>query len=106
MTDRWRRNVTMSYSKNAIVKKKSALRYVCGQERFCRASGLAQRITPAMLNLRAKGGDMHRVLKGAMTTWAAHANGRALAPFLETRAVNHAYFSPRELGRYHDDIAW
>ena len=47
-------SVAKSYSKNAVVKNKHALRYLCVQERFCRVSGLAQRITPAMLSLRAK----------------------------------------------------
>ena len=42
-------NVAKNHSKNAIVKmKKYALRYLCGQERLCRISGLAQRITPAI----------------------------------------------------------
>ena len=65
LSDNWRRGVTKSYSKNAIVKKKYVLRYLCGQERLCRTSGLAQHVTRAMLNLGAKDCDMHRVLKVA-----------------------------------------
>ena len=85
VSESWRRSVTKSYSKNAVVEKTYALRYVCGQVRFCRVSGLAQQITPAMLNLRAKDRDMHRErLKVAMTMWAAHAGGQTLTPFLAT----------------------
>ena len=59
-----------------------------------------------MLNLRARDSDQHRVLKVALTTWAAHVGGQALAPFLENGAVEKAYFSPKLLSRYYDHVSW
>ena len=51
LSESLRRSVTKSYSKNAIVMKKHALRYLSGQERLCRISGLSQRITPAIFRI-------------------------------------------------------
>ena len=109
MSENWRRGVTKSYSKSAIVKKKYSLRYLCGQERLSRISGLAQCITPAKVNLRAKDCDTHWVLKIALTIWAAHAGGRVLALFLEAGHVDKAYFSPwdlQDLGQSDANIEW
>ena len=38
-------------SESTIIKNKYAMRYLSGQERICRMSGMAQRITPQLLNL-------------------------------------------------------
>ena len=51
--DRHLRERRIPQSKSTIIKNKYAIRYLAGQERMCRLSGMAQRITPHFLNLRS-----------------------------------------------------
>ena len=63
--DRHHRERFIPQSKSTS-KNKYALRYIAGQERMCRMSGMAQRIAPRLLNVRSREQDMHRVLKVAL----------------------------------------
>ena len=40
--------------KSTIIKNKYAVRYLAGQEKMCRLSGMAQKITPELLQLRLR----------------------------------------------------
>ena len=53
-------------SRSTIIKNKYVIRYLAGQERMCRLSGMAQRLTPQLLNLRFRDQDMRRILKAAL----------------------------------------
>ena len=90
----------LAASRVPIVKKKYAFCCLCGQERLCRISGLALRITPAMLNLRARDDNMLQLLKVTFTTWAAHARGRALAPFWRVVMLTRFTFLQKSLGEH------
>ena len=52
--DRYLRERRVPQSRSNIIKNKYAIRYLAGQERMCRLSGMAQRITPQLLNLRSR----------------------------------------------------
>ena len=99
LSQSWRNSVTKSYRKNAIVKKKHALCYLCGQKRLCRVSGRAQCVTPAMLNLRQRHASS---VEGS----PYYLGGRALAPFLESGHIDKAYFSPKVLGQHDEHVEW
>ena len=102
----WRHSVTKSYSKNATVKKKYALRYLCGQERLCRISGLAQRIAPAVLNLRGGQGFAPGIegspcyLQYRMEEAEHSLHSWILAILTRLMSLQKA------LGRYHEDMKW
>ena len=64
--NRYLREHRVPQSKSTIVKNKYAIRYLTGQEKMCRLSGVAQRITPQLLELRQRDQDTHRVLKVAL----------------------------------------
>ena len=68
-------------AKSSIIKNKYAIRYLAGQEKMCRLSGMAQRITPELLQLRQRDQDMHRVLKVALQPWPTLAGVKALIEF-------------------------
>ena len=78
ISDKSLRGRLLLHSKNAIIKKKYALRYLAGQERVCRVSGRAQQITPQLLNLRSKDQDTHRILEVALQPWPTLAGTEAL----------------------------
>ena len=78
-SDRNLRDRPLLQSKSTIIKKRYALRYLAGQERMCRISGMAQRITPQLLNLQSKDQDTHRVLKVALQTVACASRHRSTA---------------------------
>ena len=44
-------SIVIPQSKSAIIENKQAIRYLAGQERMCRLSGVAQRITPQLLTI-------------------------------------------------------
>ena len=69
--DRYVRERFIPQSKSTIIKNKYVLRYLylAGQEKMCRMSGMAQQITPQLLNLRSRDQDTHRVLKVASQPW-------------------------------------
>ena len=53
----------------------------CCQEKMCRLSGMAQKITPELLQLRQRDHDMHKVLKVALQPWPTLAGKDALIDF-------------------------
>ena len=83
-------------SKNIIIKKKYVLRYLAGQERVCRVSGMAQRI----LNLRSKDQDMHRVPKVALQPWPTLAGTEALIGYMTRYEVGKTYFRADQFCRW------
>ena len=54
--NRYQRERSVPQSKSTIIKTKYAIRYLAGQEKTCRLSGMAQRITPQLLQLRQRPG--------------------------------------------------
>ena len=71
-------NCKGSHCQQAVIKNKYAIRYLAGQEKMCRLSGMAQRITPQLLQLRQRDQDMHRVLKVALQSWPTLAGMKSL----------------------------
>ena len=78
--------------KSTIIKNKYAVRYLAGQEKMCRLSGMAQRITPELLQLRQRDQDMHKFLKVALQPWPTLAGKEALVDFGIYRYVRESYF--------------
>ena len=87
-------------SKSTIIKNKCALRYLAGQKRMCKMSGMAQRITPQLLNLRSRHQDMHRVLKVALQPWLALVGMRSLIDYTTEYKVGATYFRADRFCRY------
>ena len=79
--NRYQQERTVPQSKSTIIKNKYAVRYLAGQEKMCRLSGLAQRITPQLLQLRQRGQNVHRVLKIALQPWPTLAGMKSLIEF-------------------------
>ena len=91
-------------AKSTIIKSKYAVRYLAGQEKMCRLSGMAQNITPELLQLRARDHDMHRVLKVALQPWPTLAGLKALIAFGVNGVVFDSYFRADYFcKRNHDD---
>ena len=78
--------------KSTIIKNKYAVRYLAGQEKMCRLSGMAQKITPELLQLRQRDHDMHKVLKVALQPWPTLAGKEALIDFGLYRHPRESYF--------------
>ena len=90
--------------KSTIIKNKYAVRYLAGQEKMCRLSGMAQKITPEPLQLRQRDHDMHKVLKVALQPWPTLAGREALTEFGVNGVVLDSYFRADYFCRYdHDD---
>ena len=71
---------------------------------MCRLSGMAQNITPELLQLRARDHDMHRVLKVALQPWPTLAGLKALIAFGVNGVVFDSYFRADSFCKYkHDD---
>ena len=99
------RNRTIPEAKSSIIKYKYAVRYVTGQEKMCRLSGMAQRIAPELLQLRQRDQDMHRVLKVALQPWPALAGMKALIEFGVNHNLRDTYFRADYFCKYnHDDV--
>ena len=64
--NRWYREHRVPQSKSTVIKNKYAILYLAGQEKMCRLSGMAQRITPQLRQLRQRDQDTYRVLKVAL----------------------------------------
>ena len=79
-------------AKSTIVKNKYVVRYLAGQEKMCRLSGMAQNITPELLQLRRRDHDMHRVLKVALQPWPTLAGLKPLTEFGFNGIVFDSYF--------------
>ena len=77
--------------KSTIIKNKYAVRYLAGQEKMCRLSGMAQKITPELLQLRQRDQDMHKVLKVALQP-PPPAGKKTLVDFGVYRYVRESYF--------------
>ena len=59
---------------------------------MCRLSGMAQKITPELLQLRQRDHDMHKVLKVALQPWPTLAGKEALIDFGLYRYPRESYF--------------
>ena len=91
-------------AKSTIIKSKYAVRYLAGQEKMCRLSGMAQNITPELLQLRQRDHDMHRVLKVALQPWPTLAGLKALTDFGVWGNVHDSYYRADSFCKYnHDD---
>ena len=91
-------------AKSTIIKSKYAVRYLAGQEKMCRSSGMAQNITPELLQLRARDHDVHRVLKVALQPWPTLAGLKALIAFGVNGVVYESYFRADHFCKHnHDD---
>ena len=78
--------------KSTIIKNKYAVRYLAGQEKMCRLSSMAQKITPELLQLRQRDHDMHKVLKVALQPWPTLAGKDALIDFGVYGRIRESYF--------------
>ena len=95
----------MPESKSTIIKNKYAVRYLAGKEKMRRLSGMAQRITPQLLQLGQKGQDMHRVLKVALQPWPTFAGMKSLVEFGLHKKLLETYFRADHFCEYyHDDV--
>ena len=102
--NRYWRERTVPQSKSTIIKNKYAVRYLAGQEKMCRLSGMAQRITPQSLQLRQRDHDMHRVLKVALQPWPTLAGVKSLTEPGICEKFLDSYFRADQLCKYfHDD---
>ena len=91
--------------KSTIIKNKYAVRYLAGQERMCRVSGMAQKITPELLQLRQRDHDMHKVLKVALQPWPTLAGKDALVDFGVYGRTRESYFRADYFCRNrHEDV--
>ena len=105
--NRYQRERTVPQSKSTIIKNKYAVRYLAGQEKMCRLSGMAQRITPQLLQLRQRDQDMHRVLKIALQPWPTLAGMKSLIEFGLYDKVGETYFRADGFCKhYHDDLEY
>ena len=91
--------------KSTIIKNKYAVRYLAGQEKMCRLSGMAQKITPELLQLRQRDHDMHKVLKVALQPWPTLAGKDALVDFGAYGRLRESYFRADYFCKYkHEDV--
>ena len=91
--------------KSTIIKNKYAVRYLAGQEKMCRLSGMAQKITPELLQLRQRDQDMHKVLKVALQPWPTLAGKDALVDFGVHHHTRESYFRADSFCKdKHEDI--
>ena len=98
---------TIPEAKSSIIKNKYAVRYLAGQEKMCRLSGMAQRITHELLQLRQRDQDMHRVLKVALQPWPTLAGMKALIEFGVNHNLHDTYFRADYLCKHnHDDVEY
>ena len=95
----------MPEPKSTIIKNKYAVRYLAGQEKMCRLSGMAQKITPELLQLRQRDHDMHKVLKVALQPWPTLAGKDALVDFGVYGRTRESYFRADYFCRNrHEDV--
>ena len=87
-------------SKSTVIKNKHARRYLAGQERMCSMSGMAQRITPQLLNLRSRDQDTRRVLKVALQPWPAPVSMRSLLAYTTRYKVGETHIRADWLCKY------
>ena len=90
-------------AKSTIIKSKYAVRYLAGQEKMCRLSGMAQNITPELLQLRQRHHDMHRVLKVALQPRPTLAGLKALTDFGVWDNVHDSYFRADYFCKHHHE---
>ena len=73
---------------------------------MCRMSGMAQRITPQLLNLRSRDQEMHRVLRVALHPWPTLVGVRSLIEYIIEYKVGDTYFRADRFCRYqHESFA-
>ena len=103
--NRYLRERRIPQSKSTIIKNKYATRYLSGQERMCRLSGMAQRITPQLLNLRSRDQDMHQVLKVALQPWPTLVEMKSLIEFGINNKTLETYFRADQFCKHrHEDL--
>ena len=101
---KWLRGRSTPEAKSAIIKNKYAVRYLAGQEKVCRLSGVAQNITPELLQLRQRDQDMHTVLKVALQPWPTLAGLKTLTEFGVNNNLFDSYFRADYFCKYyHED---
>ena len=100
---RWLRGRSTPEAKSTIIKNKYAVRYLAGQEKMCRLSGMAQNITPELLQLRQRDQDMHRVLKVALQSWPTLAGLKALTEFGVYGNLFDSYFKADYFCKYYHE---
>ena len=89
-------------SKSTIIKNKYTIRDLAGQEKMCRLSGMAQRITPQLLQLQ-RDQDMHRVLKVALQPWPTLAGMKSSIDFGTKNETGETYFRADNFCKMHHD---
>ena len=105
--NRYQRERTVPQSKSTILKNKYAFHYLAGQEKMWRLSGMAQRITPQLLQLRQRDQDTRRVLKIALQPWSTLAGMKSLIEFGLKDEVGETYFRADEFCKhYHDNLEY
>ena len=95
--NRYQRERNVPQSKSTIIKNKYAMRYLAGQEKMCRLSGMAQRITPQLLQLR------QRVLKVALQPWPILAGKKSLIEFGLYDILCETYFRVDNFCKVYND---
>ena len=90
-------------AKSTIIKNKYAIRYLAGQEKMCRLSGMAQNITAELLQLRQRDQDMHRALKVALRPWPTLAGLNDLTEFGVNHVLLDSYFRADYFCKYHHE---
>ena len=107
---RYYREHRVPQSKSTIIKNKYAIRYLAGPGRprkMRRLSGMAQRITPQLLQLRKRDQDMHRVLKVALQPWPTLAGMKSLIDFGLHDVLGETYFRANNFCKvYHDNVGY
>ena len=104
--DRYIRERFIPQSKSPIIKNEYALRYLAGQERMCRTSGMARRLTLQLLNLRSRDQATHRVFKVALQAWPTLVGMKSLIEYTTEYKVGDTYFRADRFCRYkHESIA-
>ena len=104
LENRYRRHRSIPEAKSTIIKNKHAVRYLAGQEKMRKLSGMAQNLTPELLQLRQRDQDMHRVLKVALQPWPTLAGMKALIEFGVHNNLYDSYFRADSFCKcYHED---
>ena len=104
---RYYREHRVPQSKSTVAKDKYAIRYLAGQEKMCRLSGMAQRIAPQSLRLRQRDQDMHRVLKVALQPWPTLAGMKSLIDFGIKNELGETYFRADNFCKVpHDNVEY
>ena len=101
----WRERDGCQRARAPSSRTSTQVRYLAGQEKMCRLSGMAQRITPQLLQLRQRDQDVHRALKVALQPWPTLAGMKSLIEFGIHKKILETYFRADHFCKhYHDDV--